>query len=293
MSDEEDPLKRVEELLRKAQKPAQPPAPPEKKEPPKAEPKPAGPAPAPAPKVEVRPAPPPAVPAASSTPPGKTPAPPLPKVEPRPAVAPVAPAPPKMEAKPTVPAMRTEEKGKPAAAAAKPRKPKSGKMREPRVEKVVVNIGVGEAGEKLAKAEKVLQMVTKQKAIRTISKTTNKDLGIRWGMPLGCKVTIRKKAADEFLKTALWVKDNKITSYSFDPSGNFSFGISDFTDFPGQKYNPEIGIFGMDVCVVVARPGRRVSVRDRSPRKIPRGHRLTKAEVMEWLKKKYGVEVVD
>ncbi|MGQ9582270.1 MAG: 50S ribosomal protein L5 [Thermoplasmatota archaeon] len=166
-------------------------------------------------------------------------------------------------------------------------------MREPRIEKVVVNIGVGEGGEKLVKAEKVLMMITNQKAVRTISKTTNKDLGIRWGMPLGCKVTIRKRAAEEFLKTALWVKENKLTSYSFDPDGNFSFGISDYTDFPGQKYNPEIGIFGMDISVVMTRAGKRVARRARARRGIPRGHRLTAREVMDFLKRRYGVEVVE
>jgi large subunit ribosomal protein L5 len=166
-------------------------------------------------------------------------------------------------------------------------------MREPRIEKIVVNIGVGEAGDKLAKAEKVLQMVTKQKPIRTISKTTNKDLGIRWGMPLGVKVTIRKKAAEEFLKAALWVKENRVTAYSFDPEGNFSFGITDHTDFPGQKYNPEIGIFGMDVCVVMRRAGQRVARRAHASQRIPHHHRLTRAEVIDHLKRKYGAEVVD
>ncbi len=167
------------------------------------------------------------------------------------------------------------------------------KMREPRIEKIVVNIGVGEAADRLVKAEKVLQMITKQKPVRTISKTTNKDLGIRWGMPLGVKVTIRKKAAEEFLKTALWVKENRMTAYSFDPEGNFSFGITDYTDFPGQKYNPEIGIFGMDVCVVVRRAGQRVARRARASKKIPKHHRLTRAEVIDYLRKKYGVEVVE
>jgi large subunit ribosomal protein L5 len=171
---------------------------------------------------------------------------------------------------------------------AEPSSPPVAPMTEPRVEKVVVNIGVGEAGEKLAKAEKVLEMVTHQRPLRTISKTTNKDLGLRWGMPIGCKVTIRKKAAEEFLKTALWVKENRVTSYSFDPQGNFSFGISDYTDFPGQKYNPEIGIFGMDVCVV-----RRVSERSRARRRIPHGHRLTRQDALDWVKRKFAVEVVE
>ena len=167
------------------------------------------------------------------------------------------------------------------------------KMREPRIEKIVVNIGVGEAGDKLAKAEKVLQMVTKQKPVRTISKTTNKDLGIRWGMPLGVKVTIRKKAAEEFLKAALWVKENRVTAYSFDPEGNFSFGISDHTDFPGQKYNPEIGIFGMDVSVALKRPGYRIARRRIAQKKIPGRQRLGKDDTVEFVQKKFGIEILE
>ena len=60
-------------------------------------------------------------------------------------------------------------------------------MRQLRIEKITVNIGVGEAGEKLVKAQRVLDMVTGHKSVQTLSKTVNRDLGIREGMPLGCK----------------------------------------------------------------------------------------------------------
>jgi len=220
--------------------------------------------------------------------PGQDPRPvPAAKDAPKP-VAPSAPATPATPALPPPPAAPPSK-----VEAGDEALPGVARMTEPHVEKIVVNIGVGEAGEKLAKAEKVLEMVTHQKPLRTISKTTNKDLGIRWGMPLGCKVTMRKKVAEQFLKTALWVKENRITSYSFDPEGNFSFGITDYTDFPGQRYNPEIGIFGMDVCVVLSRPGRRVSERSHARRRIPKRHRLTRQDALEWLKRKYGVEVVE
>ena len=78
-------------------------------------------------------------------------------------------------------------------------------MREVRLEKAVINIGVGEAGERLLKAEKVLKMVTGRKPIRTVAKTTNRDLGIRKGMQIGCKVTIRGDDAFEFVKKALYI----------------------------------------------------------------------------------------
>lgn len=166
-------------------------------------------------------------------------------------------------------------------------------MRDIRMEKAVVNIGVGDAGERLLKAEKVLEMVTKRKPVRTLAKTTNRDFGIRRGMEIGVKVTLRGKEAEEFVKTALWTRENRVAEYSFDPEGNFSFGVSDYTDFPGMKYDPEIGIFGLDVSVSLARAGKRVSRRRVLRRSVPSHHRITRREGVEFLKSKFNAEVVD
>ena len=166
-------------------------------------------------------------------------------------------------------------------------------MRGIRLEKAVVNIGVGDAGERLLKAEKVLRMVTKRPPIRTIARTTNRDFGIRRGMDIGVKVTLRGEAAKEFVKTALWIRENRIAEYSFDPEGNFSFGIQDYTDFPGMKYDPEIGIFGLDISVVLSRPGRRVAKRRVMRSSVPTHHRITRHEGVEFVKSEFGAEVVE
>ena len=166
-------------------------------------------------------------------------------------------------------------------------------MREPRIEKVVVNIGVGEAGERLVKAQKVIQMVTGQASVQTISKTINRDLGIRKGMPLGCKVTLRGVSAEEFLKKALNIREYRIPTYSFDKEGNMSFGISDYTDFEGMKYDPEIGIFGMDVNVVLRRGGNRITQRAVMKRRIPKKHRMQRDEAVVFMTEKFGLEVVE
>ena len=166
-------------------------------------------------------------------------------------------------------------------------------MRGIRLEKAVVNIGVGDAGERLLKAEKVLRMVTKRSPIRTIARTTNRDFGIRRGMDIGVKVTLRGEAAKEFVKTALWIRENRIAEYSFDPEGNFSFGIQDYTDFPGMKYDPEIGIFGLDISVVLSRPGRRVAKRRVMRSSVPTHHRITRHEGVEFVKSEFGAEVVE
>jgi len=171
--------------------------------------------------------------------------------------------------------------------------PKENPNKEIRIEKVVLNIGVGEAGEKLDKAKKVIQLLTGRKATQTISKVTNKDLGIRFGMPIGVKVTLRKDEAPEFLRKALWVRENKVTSYSFDQEGNFSFGISDYTDFEGMKYDPQIGIFGLDVNVVLTRAGKRVKIRRKAPARFSRSHRVSKEEAIKWMAETFKVEVLD
>ena len=137
-------------------------------------------------------------------------------------------------------------------------------MSMPRISKVVVNIGVGEGGDRLSNAQKVLELVTGVNSVRTLGKQQNRDLKVRVGFPIGCKATIRNNdSIKKFLTDAFWVRENTIPSWNFDKSGNLSFGIPDYTDFPDQKYDPDIGIFGMDINIVLERPGHRVSRRRR------------------------------
>lgn len=162
----------------------------------------------------------------------------------------------------------------------------------PQIAKITVNIGVGEAGEKLSKAEQVLENITGQKPIQTISQTTNKDWALRKMMAIGCKVTLRKKVAETFLIEALKTRENKIADYSFDDQGNFSFGIPDHTLFEGQKYDPNIGIFGMDICVTMEKHGYRIKHRRVDKRKIPLKHQITREETSAYISEKFNVEVV-
>lgn len=166
-------------------------------------------------------------------------------------------------------------------------------MKDLYIHKIVVNIGVGEAGERLAKAQKVIEMVSGQKPVQTISRTINRDLGVRIGMPLGCKVTLRGERADNFLRKVLTIRENRINEYSFDKEGNMSFGISDYTDFEGMKYDPEIGVFGMDISVVLRRPGSRINTRRYLTRKIPARHRVDRDEAIDFMSKTYDIMVIE
>ncbi len=162
----------------------------------------------------------------------------------------------------------------------------------PKIDKVTINIGVGEAGERLSKAEKVLQSITNHKPVQTLSNTTNKDWAIRKRMPIGCKVTLRGKDSIEFLKEALSTRENKMADYSFDEQGNLSFGVPDHTLFKSQKYDPNIGIFGMDVCITMKKHGYRIKNRRIAPRKIPTRHRVTKEETIKYFSDAFTVEVI-
>ncbi len=166
-------------------------------------------------------------------------------------------------------------------------------MRELAIDKVVLNIGVGQAGDRLLRASKVIELLTSQKPVQTTSEKTIRDFNIRKGLTIGVKVTLRKKRAEEFLKRALYARDYKISEYSFDRQGNAYFGISDYTNFEGMKYDPDIGIFGMDVAVILKRRGGfRVSKRKIGRHRLPSSLLIKKEEAVEFLRDKFNVELV-
>jgi large subunit ribosomal protein L5 len=165
-------------------------------------------------------------------------------------------------------------------------------MLEPRIRKVAVNIAVGKSGEPLEKAGRVLQELTNQAPVRRNAKQTVRDFGIRKGEPIACVVTLRKEKASSFLAKALQAVDNQISKSAFDVNGNFSFGIKEHIEIPGTKYVPQLGIFGMDVSVVVGRAGFRVKERRRVRSKIGTKHLLRPEEAMVFIKDSLGAEIV-
>ncbi|HXX87710.1 MAG TPA: 50S ribosomal protein L5 [Candidatus Acidoferrum sp.] len=165
-------------------------------------------------------------------------------------------------------------------------------MLKPKIDKVVVNLSVGKSGEPLEKAVKVLEELTGQTPCRRKAKQTIRDFGIRQGESIACIVTLRKQSAMEFLNKALPVIDKKIPRSSFDKQGNFSFGIKEHIDIQGVKYDPDVGIFGMDVCVSMARPGYRIKTRRREKAKIGSRHILSPEESIVFAKNVLGVEII-
>jgi large subunit ribosomal protein L5 len=165
-------------------------------------------------------------------------------------------------------------------------------MLKPRIEKVVVNLSVGKSGEPLEKAARVLKELTGQAPCRRKAKQSIRDFGIRKGESIACIVTLRKQKATDFLNKVLPVIDKKIPEKSFDRNGNFSFGIKEHIEIQGVKYDPEVGIFGMDVCVSMIRPGYRVKNRRREKAKIGSNHILSPGESIVFAKDSFGVEII-
>jgi len=165
-------------------------------------------------------------------------------------------------------------------------------MLVPRIVKIVVNISVGGSSERLDKAVKLLNQLTGSKPIIRHAKKTIREFGISRRQPIATVVTLRGSKAYEFLRKALTAINNTIKEESFDNYGNISFGIKEHLLIPGVRYDPDIGIFGMDVAITVERPGYRVLKRRRCRVKsIPKRHRVSKEESMLLMEILFGARI--
>ena len=164
-------------------------------------------------------------------------------------------------------------------------------MKKITLEKVVLNIGVGKSGEPLEIARNALQQIVNKKPNLRNAKAAQRDWGVRKGEPIGVAVTIRGNDATELLKRLLVSKGDKISLRSLDNSGNFSFSITEHIDISGVKYDPKIGIHGLDVAVRLTRPGFSISVRSRHKSTIGKHHKITREETKNFLVKEFGISV--
>ncbi|HQT44610.1 MAG TPA: 50S ribosomal protein L5 [Candidatus Micrarchaeota archaeon] len=165
-------------------------------------------------------------------------------------------------------------------------------MRTLVIEKVTANIGVGNAGESLQNAKILLERLSGKKAVSTKAKTRNPVWKTKKGDEIGAKVTIRGPGAVEFIKKSLVARNKPLSERCFDDSGNFAFGVGEYIDFPGAKYDPKIGIIGYDVAVTMKRKGgKRVSSRRHAKSKIGAKHEITREETVGFAKEVLGANV--
>ncbi len=165
-------------------------------------------------------------------------------------------------------------------------------MKKIYLEKIVLNMGVGKSGDAIEVAKNALQQISGKKPSSRNAKETHRDWGVRKGEPIGAAVTVRNDEAKALLKRLFEAKGNEANAKSFDNFGNYSFGMKEHIDIPGVKYDPQIGILGLDIAVILSRPGYNIRVRSKHKAKVGKSHIITKKEAQDFLTEEFGVQVI-
>merc|ERR1711977_765428 len=136
-------------------------------------------------------------------------------------------------------------------------------MRAVICDKLIINIAVGESGDRLTKAVRVLQQLSDQTPVENVARYTVRTFGIR---------------------------RNEKSAKHFSDSGNFGFGVNEHIDL-GLKYDPGTGIYGMGFYIVLRRAGFRVSKKKYKRGRLGVSHLVTKTDAMEWVRQKFNAEI--
>jgi large subunit ribosomal protein L5 len=164
-------------------------------------------------------------------------------------------------------------------------------MREISIEKVTLNIGAGKDQTKLEKGIKLINSIAGKAPVKTFAKKRIQEWGLRPGLPIGCKLTLRNIGASELLKRMLEARDNILNRTNIDDEGNISFGIKEYIDIPGVNYDPNIGIMGLQVCITLRRNGFRIKSRSIRRRQVPKKQKIKRDESIQFMQKKFNLKV--
>ncbi len=164
------------------------------------------------------------------------------------------------------------------------------RMREIEIEKVVLNCGGIE--DKIEKSVKLLEMITKRKVYRVKATKRIPAFGVSPGKVAGCKVTIREKEQiNDLLRRFFATVENSISKKKI-AKNHASFGVHEYIEVPGLEYNRDIGILGFDIDIAFKRKGRRVKMKKIKRGHLPKKQAVNPEEIIEYLNKNFGVEVV-
>jgi large subunit ribosomal protein L5 len=164
-------------------------------------------------------------------------------------------------------------------------------MKDIRIEKLTLNIGAGKEQAILEKGVILLKNITGISPVKTITQKRIANWGLRPGLPIGCKLTFRKDQARELIKRLLVAKSSLLSKNNFDDNGNVSFGIHEYIDIPDVKYDPKIGIMGLQASLTLQRPGFRIKRRKIMKRKIPRHHTISQEEAIKFMKDNFAIKI--
>ena len=132
-------------------------------------------------------------------------------------------------------------------------------MQIPKVEKIVINMGVGDAvanSKVLDDAVEELQLITGQKPVITKAKKSIANFKLREGMPIGCKVTLRGERMYQFLDKLVTIALPRVRDFhgingnAFDGRGNYTLGVKEQLIFPEINYDKVVKVRGMDIVIV-------------------------------------------
>merc|ERR1712193_31694 len=163
-------------------------------------------------------------------------------------------------------------------------------MRRVICDKLIINIAVGESGDRLTKAVRVLQQLSNQTPVENFARYTVRTFGIRRNEKIATHVTVRGAKALDLIERGLKITDYEISAKHFSETGNFGFGVNEHIDL-GLKYDPGTGIYGMDFYIVLKRPGARVAKKEAKRGRIAPSHRITKEDAMEWVRQSFNAEI--
>ncbi len=164
-------------------------------------------------------------------------------------------------------------------------------MSDIRLEKVVINIGIGMNEDMLENAKLLIKKLTNHDAGATLSKRRDPELKLRKGQKIGAVATLRGPGALELLKKTLDANNNIIGRSSI-ARNSLNFGVKEYIYLSGVKYDPKIGILGMNINAAFSRKGRRVEQRRRKPGSIKKSHKEIKSEeLLAYLMKELNVKI--
>ena len=153
-------------------------------------------------------------------------------------------------------------------------------MRNIFIEKIVLSAGA--VGDNLAKAKKLLEITTNKKPQVIASTKRIPDFGVRPGLEVGTRVTLRGKNAVDLLKRLLGAIDNTLRKKQVSEN-HLSFGIKEYIEIPGIEYQRDIGIRGFNTTIIFSRPGLRIKRKKIKSGTVSHKQYVTKEEIINYM----------
>lgn len=157
---------------------------------------------------------------------------------------------------------------------------KSNVMRNVKIEKILLSAGGVE--QELEKAKKLLSIISQKKVQVIASQKRIPTFGVRPGLEVGVRVTLRGREAIELLKRLLTAIDNQLKKKQVSEN-HFSFGVKEYIEIPGIEYQRDIGIRGLNITVVFIRAGVRIARKKIKSGKLPKRQHIPQEEIIKYM----------